>query len=92
MRWKRHSPEEIASKLSQARELIERGVPVSETAKLIGVAEPTLFRWRRDYEGLKFDQIRKMKQLEAENARLRRAVAELEVTPEQDLRGLQHAS
>lgn len=81
MRWKRHTPEEIATKLQRAHELIARGVSIGEAAKSIGVTEPTYFRWRRDFGGLKLDQIQRIKQLEAENARLRRAISDLDLAP-----------
>ncbi len=78
MRWKRHSPEEIASKLELAQHMIDRGAMIADAAKAIGVTEPTYFRWRRDFGGLRLSQIQRIKQLEAENARLRRAIHDLD--------------
>lgn len=80
MGWKRHAPEEIVDKLNRARTLLERGASIAEAARAIGVAEPTLFRWRRDFSGLRLHQIRRIKTLEAENARLRRVVEELDLS------------
>jgi putative transposase len=80
MGWKKHSAEEIAAKLSQTQALISAGLSVAEAARKLGIAEPTYFRWRKEYGGLKLDQIERMKQLEAENARLRRIISELDAS------------
>jgi transposase-like protein len=80
MGWKKHSAKEIALKLSQSQTLISNGMSVAEAARQIGVAEPTYFRWRKEYGGLKLDQIERLKQLEAENARLRRIISELDAS------------
>ena len=76
-RKKAHTPEEIVAKLRQAEVLIGQGKTVAEAVRAIGVTEPTYYRWRAEYGGLKLDQVKRLKQLEAENGRLRRAVAEL---------------
>ncbi len=74
---KRHKPEEIVAKLRQADVLISQGQSVSDAVRAIGVTEVTYYRWRQEFGGLKTDQVKRMKELEAENARLRRAVSDL---------------
>lgn len=77
MARKRHSAEEIMGKLREAEVLLAKGRSVADAAKAIGVTEQSYYRWRREYGGLKTDQARRLKELERENARLRKAVAEL---------------
>jgi putative transposase len=79
MARKRHSAEEIVSKLRQVDVLTGQGRPVAEAVRAIGVTEVTYYRWRSEYGGLKGDQVKRLKELEAENARLRRAVSDLTV-------------
>ena len=74
---KRSTPEQIIAKLRQVEALVAQGKPVADAVRTIGVSEPTYYRWRTEYGGLKLDQVKRLKQLEAENARLRKAVAEL---------------
>ena len=74
---KRHKPEEIVAKLRQVDVLVSQGQSVAEAVRSIGVTEVTYYRWRQEYGGLKADQVKRLKELEAENARRRRAVAEL---------------
>jgi putative transposase len=74
---KRHTPEEIVSKLRQVDVLVSQGRSVADSVRAIGVTEVTYYRWRQEYGGLKSDQVRKMKELEVENVRLRRAVSDL---------------
>jgi putative transposase len=74
MSRKRPKPEEIVAKLRQADVLVGQGQSVAEA---IGVSEVTYYRWRREYGGLKSDQVRRMKDLETENQRLRKAIADL---------------
>jgi putative transposase len=74
---KRPKPEEIIAKLRQADVLVGQGHSVAEAIRAIGVSEVTYYRWRREYGGLKSGQVRRMKDLETENQRLRKAVAEL---------------
>lgn len=74
---KRHKPEEIVAKLRQVDVLVSQGQAVADAIRSIGVTEVSYYRWRREFGGLKTDQVRRMKELEAENARLRRAVANL---------------
>ncbi len=74
---KRHKPEEIVAKLRQVDVLVSQGQSVADAIRSIGVTEVSYYRWRREFGGLKTDQVRRMKELEAENARLRRAVSDL---------------
>ena len=74
---KRHKPEEIVAKLRQVDVLVSRGQSVADAVRTIGVTEVTYYRWRQEFGGLKTDQVKRMKELEAENARLRRAVSDL---------------
>ena len=77
MAKKGHKPEEIVAKLRQVDVLVSRGRSVADAIRAIGVTEVTYYRWRREFGGLKADQVKRLKALEAENARLRRAVADL---------------
>ena len=74
---KRYGPEEVIGKLRETKVLIAKGATIPEAAKAIGVTEQTYYRWRREYGGLKVDQARRLKELERENKRLRRAVPDL---------------
>ena len=73
----RHTAEEIVSKLRQVDVLTAQGRTVAEAIRQIGVTEVTYYRWRNEYGGLKSDQVKRLKELEMENARLRRAVSDL---------------
>ena len=77
MSRKRHKPEEIVSKLRQVDVLVSQGQTVADAIRAIGVTEVTYYRWRQEYGGLKSDQVRRMKELETENRRLRKAIADL---------------
>jgi len=74
---KRHTPEEIVAKLRQVDVLVSQGTAVADAVRSIGVTEVTYYRWRQEYGGLKSDQIKRMKALETENQRLRKAIAAL---------------
>ncbi len=76
---KRYNAEEIIHKLRGADVLLGQGKGVSEACKQIGVSDQAYYRWRKSYGGMKVDQARRLKELEAENARLKRAVADLTV-------------
>jgi transposase-like protein len=76
-RRKKHSPEEIVAKLRQVEVAAGQGTPVVDAVRSIGVTEATYYRWRQEFGGLKLDQVRRLKELEAENTRLRKAVADL---------------
>ncbi len=77
MSRKRHKPEEIVAKLRQVDVLTSQGQTVVDAVRAIGVTEVTYYRWRQEYGGLKTNQVRRMKELELENQRLRKAVADL---------------
>ena len=74
---KRHKPEEIVTKLRQVEVLMAQGKTQGEAIRAIGVTSVTYSRWRQEYGGLKSDQVKRLKELEQENARLRRAVSDL---------------
>ena len=69
---KRHKPEEIVAKLRQVDVLTSQGQSVPDAIRSIGVSEVTYYRWRQEYGGLKSDQVKRLKDLETENGRLRR--------------------
>jgi putative transposase len=77
MGWKRHTAEEIVAKLRQVDVLIAQGRSVADAVRAIGVTEVTYYRWRNEYGGLRGDQVKRLKELETENGRLRRAVSDL---------------
>ncbi|GJE01224.1 IS3 family transposase ISMex5 [Methylobacterium isbiliense] len=77
MGTKKHRPEEVVAKLRQVDVLVSQGQSVADAIRAIGVSEVTYDRWRKEFGGLKSDQVRRMKGLEAENARLRKAIADL---------------
>lgn len=74
---KRYKPEEIVAKLRQVDVLTSQGSPVVDAIRQIGVSEVTYYRWRQEYGGLKSDQVKRLKDLETENMRLRKAVSDL---------------
>ncbi len=76
---KRYNAEEIIHRLREADVLLSQGANVSQVCKRIGVADQTYYRWRKIYGGMKVGQAKRLKELEAENARLKRAVADLTV-------------
>jgi len=76
---KKHKAEEVVAKLRQVDVLTAQGRPVAEAVRSIGVTEVTYYRWRSEYGGLKGDQVKRLKELEAENNRLRRAVSDLTI-------------
>jgi len=77
MAKKRYAPEEIVAKLRQVDVLVSQGRNVADAIRQIGVSEVTYYRWRQEYGGLKTEQVKRLKELETENARLRRAVSDL---------------
>jgi len=77
MGTKKHKPEEVVAKLRQVDVLVSQGQSVADAIRGIGVAEVTYYRWRKEFGGLKSDQVRRMKELETENQRLRKAIADL---------------
>ena len=76
MGQKRYKPEEIIHKLREAEVLLSQGRNVGEACRKIGVTKQTYYRWRQEYGGLRIDQARRLKELEKENARLKKLVAE----------------
>ena len=77
MPGKRLTPEQIIGLLRQAEVELAQGRTVGEVCRGLGVSEASFYRWRAEYGGLKVDQVRRMKELERESARLKQAVAEL---------------
>ena len=77
MARKNYKAEEIVSKLRQVDVLVAQGTKVPDAVRSIGVTQMTYYRWRREYGGLQMDQVKRMKELELENQRLRRAVSDL---------------
>jgi len=77
MGQKRHKPEEVVAKLRQVDVLVSQGRSVAEAVRSIGVTQFTYYRWRKEYGGLKTDQVKRLKELEKENERLRKAVSDL---------------
>ena len=77
MAGKRENPEEIVSKLRQAEVLQRQGMTVGEAVRQIGVTQQTFCRWRKFYGGMGRSQLARLKELEKENQRLRRAVSDL---------------
>ena len=73
----RHSAEQIINKLREAEVLLGQGLKVPEVTRQLGVTTQTYYRWRKEYGGLKTDQAKKLKELERENARLKKLVADL---------------
>ena len=74
---RRYKPEEIVTHLRQVDVLVSQGSNVADAIRQIGISEVTYYRWRREFGGLKTDQVKRLKDLEVENARLRRAVSDL---------------
>lgn len=77
MAGKREKPEEIVSKLRQVEVLQGQGMTIADAVRQIGVSEQTYYRWRKLYGGMGRDQLKRLKDLEKENQRLRRAVSDL---------------
>ncbi len=74
---KRYTPELVISKLREAEVLLSQGQTVTQASKQLGVSEQTYYRWRKEYGGMRTSQVRRLKDLEKENARLKRLVADL---------------
>jgi transposase-like protein len=74
---KRYTPEEIVAKLRQVDVLVSQGQNISDAIRQIGVSEVTYYRWRQEYGGLKTEQVKRLKELEQENTRLRKAISDL---------------
>ena len=77
MARRRYKPEEIIAKLREAEVLLGRGKKVAEVVKELGIHEVTYYRWRKEYGGMRVNQMKRLKELEQENVRLRKAVSDL---------------
>ncbi len=74
---KSHSPEMIINKLREAEILLNQGANVGEVSRKVGITEQTYYRWRKEYGGMRIEQAKRLKDLEKENARLKKLVADL---------------
>ncbi len=74
---KSHSPEQIINKLREAEILLNQGANVGEASRKIGVTEQTYYRWRKEYGSMRIEQAKRLKDLERENARLKKLVADI---------------
>jgi transposase-like protein len=74
---KRYTPEQIINKLREAEVLLSQGSTIGVACKKIGVSDYTYYRWRKEYGGMRVDQAKRLKDLEVENARLKKLVADL---------------
>ena len=74
---KHHKPEENVVKLRQVDVLVSQGQNIADAIRQIGVSEVTYYRWRQEFGGLKTDQVKRLKELETENTRLRKAISDL---------------
>ena len=74
---KTYKPEEIIHKLREAEVRLSQGASVAEVIRMLGISEVTYYRWRKEFGGMQVDQAKRLKELEKENARLRRAVSDL---------------
>ena len=79
MSRKRHTSEQIISKLREAEVELAKGVKVPQACKKLGVTEQTYYRWRKEYGGMRLDQAKRLKELDRENGRLKRLLAEAEL-------------
>ena len=77
MARKRFSPEQIITMLREAEVLLSQDTPVAEVCRKLNVSEQTYYRWRKEYGGMRVDQARRLKELEQENTRLKKLVADL---------------
>jgi putative transposase len=79
MKRGRHTPEQVIRKLREAERLVGEGKTIPEAAKELGISEQTYHRWRNQYGGMKADDAKRLKELERENATLKRIVADKEL-------------
>lgn len=77
MKGKKHKPEQIIGKLREAEAMMNQGSSIGEVCQKLSISEQTFHRWRNQFGGMKADAAKKLKELELENVRLKRAVAEL---------------
>ena len=76
---KTYAPEQIINKLREAEILLSQGATTGEASRRIGVTEQTYYRWRREYGGMRVEQAKRLKELEKENTRLKKLVADLSI-------------
>jgi putative transposase len=76
MKGSKHTPEQIISKLRQAEVELSKGLTIPQAARKIGVTDQTYYRWRKEYGGLRVEQAKRLKELEKENTRLKKVVAD----------------
>ncbi len=74
---KTYTPEQIINRLREAEIHINQGIPIAEASRKIGITQQTYYRWRKEYGGLRIEQAKKLKNLEKENGRLKKLVADL---------------
>ena len=74
---KAYTPEQIINRLREAEVHISQGVPIAETSRKIGITQQTYYRWRKEYGGLRIEQAKRLKELEKENSRLKKLVADI---------------
>jgi transposase-like protein len=74
---KTYTPEQIINRLREVEILLNQGANVSEASRKIGVTEQTYYRWRKEYGGMRIEQAKRLKDLEKENARLKKLVADI---------------
>ena len=74
---KRHTPEQVIAKLREAEVLLAKGTKMPQVCRTLGVTEHTYYRWRKEYGGVRTDQVKRLKDLEKENGRLKKVVADL---------------
>ena len=77
MAKKRHTAEQIISKLREAEVLLAKGTKLPQVCRKLGVTDQTYYRWRKEYGGVRTDQVKRLKELEKENGRLKKVVADL---------------
>jgi putative transposase len=77
MAKRRHTAEQIISRLREAEVLLAKGAQMPQVCRKLGVTEQTYYRWRKEYGGVRTDQVKRLKELEKENIRLKKVVADL---------------
>jgi transposase-like protein len=76
---KKHAAEDIINKLREAEVLQAKGMSMEEVMRQLGVSDATYYKWRKEYGGLRVDQAKRLKEMEQENTRLRKVVADLSI-------------
>ncbi len=77
MARKGYTPEQIINKLRQTEALLSQGATIGEASRKVGVTEQTYYRWRKEYGGMRIEQAKRLKELEKENFRLKKLVADI---------------